>query len=78
MKIAFVHNLQRSKDEMEAEFDTPEVVDAISKEFISYKKTSKDIEKMTYKFVQDRFWTIIKFLTNDPTDDKNYSKYFGF
>ncbi|NCN27194.1 ATP-grasp domain-containing protein [bacterium] len=30
MKIAFVHNLQRSKDEAEAEFDTPEVVEAIS------------------------------------------------
>ena len=51
-------------------------VDAIVNEFIVYKKASKDIEKMVYKFVQDRFWTIIHFLTIDPSTDTNYGQYF--
>jgi flagellar biosynthesis regulator FlaF len=51
-------------------------VDVIVNEFIMYKKTSKDTGKMIYKFVQDRFWTIIHFLTIDPSTDKNYDQYF--
>ena len=52
------------------------LVDAMANEFIMYKKTLKDIEKMIYKPVQDRFWTIIHFLTIDPSKDKNYGQYF--
>jgi hypothetical protein len=52
------------------------LVDVITNEFIAYKKTTKDTDKLIYTIVQDRFWTIIKYLTMDPTNDTKYGKYF--
>ncbi len=44
MKIAFIHNLQRSKNEDEAEFDTPEVIDAIASALRSGQHEVQPIE----------------------------------